>query len=321
MGEPVGPSAALEIQTLVHADWSCHPKKRWAAWATREAGGWRVDAPKLVGDPKAFCDSLIEGATNGAVLAGFDFPIGVPSSYGAKTGLSDFPELLAALDQPLWECFGQVAATAEQISPQRPFYPAVPRKGVNRASLVEGHGVVEFNDLLRSCEKATDERRAACPIFWTLGGNQVGKAALDGWKTVIIPMVKRGAVIWPFSGSLMTLTAPGVVILAETYPAEAYGHVGASFRKQSKTKQVDRARQAAPILEWAAKNGVEFTSACRDQIEDGFGSDRAGEDRFDALLGLLGMIEVADQRRQEGCPDDEDILRWEGWIMGQAASD
>lgn len=271
-----------------------------------------------VGDAQAFRDTLFADATGGVVLAGFDFPIGVPTSYGLKTGLTRFTDLLGALDQPIWKSFHQVADAPDQISPQRPFYPAVPRKGVNRASLVEGHHVVEFNDLLRSCEKATATRRAACPIFWTLGGNQVGKAALDGWKTIIVPMVKRGAKVWPFDGTLETVISPGRVILAETYPAEAYGHVGVSFRNQSKTNQAHRAGHAAAIFGWAAKNRVAFAAACRNQIEGGFSSDRAGEDRFDALLGLLGMIEVADHRRPEGCPDDEAILRWEGWILGQS---
>jgi hypothetical protein len=157
-------------------------------------------------------------------------------------------------------------------------------------------------------------------MFWTLVGNQVGKALLDGWMTVIVPLVNRGAVIWPFAGPLGLLASPGRVILAETYPAEAYGHVGVSFRKRSKTIQSHRAEQGAAISQWAAKNGVAFTSICRRHIDDGFGSDRVGEDRFDALLGLLGMIEVVEQRRHEGRPDDQDILRWEGWILGQSSA-
>jgi len=32
-------------------------------------------------------------------------------------------------------------------------------------------------DLLRLCERATPDRGDACMLFWTLGGNQVGKAA------------------------------------------------------------------------------------------------------------------------------------------------
>jgi hypothetical protein len=52
-------------------------------------------------------------------------------------------------------------------------------------------------------------------------------------------------------------------------------------------------------------------------IRTGFGEREDGEDAFDAIAGLCGMIEVCDGRRAEA-PD----ALWssrprEGWILGQ----
>jgi hypothetical protein len=52
-------------------------------------------------------------------------------------------------------------------------------------------------------------------------------------------------------------------------------------------------------------------------IDDGFGADAAGEDRFDALIGVLGVINVLDGNRPDGVPDDPWLRRWEGWVLGQ----
>ena len=49
----------------------------------------------------------------------------------------------------------------------------------------------------------------------------------------------------------------------------------------------------------------------------GFGEDAAGEDRFDAFMGLLGMIEVVEGRRADSPSLSLEIARWEGWILGQ----
>ncbi|CDZ67044.1 Hypothetical protein NGAL_HAMBI2605_53230 [Neorhizobium galegae bv. orientalis] len=54
-------------------------------------------------------------------------------------------------------------------------------------------------------------------------------------------------------------------------------------------------------------------------IRDGFRNGKDGEDRFDAAVGLLGMIDVVEGRRAEGSPDADDVKTWEGWILGQHA--
>ena len=52
-------------------------------------------------------------------------------------------------------------------------------------------------------------------------------------------------------------------------------------------------------------------------IDAGFGADAAGEDRFDALIGVLGVINVIEGHRPDGTPDDPWLRRWEGWVLGQ----
>ena len=54
-------------------------------------------------------------------------------------------------------------------------------------------------------------------------------------------------------------------------------------------------------------------------IADGFGSDAAGEDRFDSLIGVLGLIGVIDGWRPDFIPPDPMIRHWEGWVLGQTA--
>jgi hypothetical protein len=52
-------------------------------------------------------------------------------------------------------------------------------------------------------------------------------------------------------------------------------------------------------------------------LAEGFGTDAAGEDRFDSLVGLLGLIGVLEGLRPDLVPDDPWVRRWEGWVLGQ----
>lgn len=59
------------------------------------------------------------------------------------------------------------------------------------ACLKKGLSLKMFDELRRLCEMSVPAwsvypgRRAACPLFWTLGGQQVGKAAILGWREVL----------------------------------------------------------------------------------------------------------------------------------------
>ena len=307
--------AALSLYTrVVHSDWSISLRKRWAATAIRSEAGWVTSAPCRVGDTGLFLNYLMDGSHT--TLAGFDFPIGLPEFYGQKSQLGDFCDALDAFGSGPWSDFYNVAEAADEISIFRPFYPQRSASGSRRIHLIEAHQCGSFDHLLRQCERPTAARRAACPLFWTLGSNQVGKAAISGWKEIVSPARRLGAKLWPFDGSLRRLANIGELVLAETYPAEAYGHVGISLATgESKRRQNDRAKIAVSALKWADSNKVILTPTLVSLIKNGFGSRADGEDSFDALLGLFGMIEVMDGRRPEGPMHKGN---WEGWILGQS---
>ena len=64
---------------------------------------------------------------------------------------------------------------------------------------------------------------------------------------------------------------------------------------------------------------VSADAALAEMIQAGFGTDAAGEDRFDSLIGLLGLIGVMDGKRPDFIPEDPMIRAWEGWVLGQTA--
>jgi hypothetical protein len=284
------------VTVVAHADWGVAPGKRWVAVARDGVLG----AAEPVGDPRSLLARL-----GTPLLISFDFPIGVPARWAAAAGVDRFRDLLPLLGDGEWRNFYRVAERPEEISLRRPFHPQRPG-GTSQAHLAEALGVESVRELLRACERATAERRAACCLFWTLGGNQVGKAALCGWREVLAPAAGEIA-IWPFDGRLADLLRRHDVVVAETYPAELYRRLGIRLRGSKR----DRAarREQAPAL----RRG-DLTPAAVAAVEDGFGAGRDGEDRFDAFVGLLGMVELLREPSRVHQPDSP----VEGWILGQA---
>ncbi|WP_052763947.1 hypothetical protein [Microvirga massiliensis] len=165
---------------LIHADWSVDARKRWQASAERSRGAWYVFAPRTVGSVSDFLDEVFAHSARDRVLMGFDFPIGVPNAYGVKTGLACFRDALFEFGRGDRAGVFDIADRPEEISVSRPFYPRGCRKGVSRNSLISGLGVNSFADLLRICERRMAHGPEGCSLFWTLGGNQVGRAAITG---------------------------------------------------------------------------------------------------------------------------------------------
>lgn len=123
------------------------------------------------------------------------------------------------------------------------------------------------------------------------------------------------------------------MILAETYPAEFYRHLGLDLRqaglgglqagfqartpRTGKRSQASRQANAGRLLGWAESHSVFIDPLTRAAIADGFGRRAAGEDAFDALVGLFGMLNIlAGERPAEG-PADSQLIAIEGWILGQ----
>lgn len=311
----------MNYSYLVHADWSAACEKQRVAAARKIDGQWHLEKPALVGPPPAFLDDILRRAVGGSVLAGFDFPIGLPFAYGKKAGFSRFSQAIRTVGTGDWADFYRVAEKADEISLHRPFYPNVSRKGVRRADLEKGLGDIAFERLLRRCEQRCCDGPKASAIFWTLGGNQVGKAAINGWRTVIGPALEAGARLWPFDGDLAALGAKPGLVLAETYPAIAYKRVGAQFAAgESKRNQDHRRRKADAILHWAETHRIILTDALRETIKNGFGDTPKGEDQFDAFMGLTLMIETVSGRRAERVgPISDEQRAIEGWILGRHA--
>jgi hypothetical protein len=311
---------------VMHADWSVRPRKRWMAVASlRSDGGYHATAPEAVGDPATLVERMrAAGGANEAALLGVDFPLGIPHAYAERAGISAWRDFLTALDGEAGREFFAVATRREEISLRRPFYPQRPG-GTRPAHLLAGLDVATLDDLRRRCERGDPSRRAAAPLFWTLGGQQVGKAAISGWRDVIVPALREAAhaiALWPFDGELDELLRPGRVVLAETYPAECYRHLGVTFvatpgQRGGKRVRAARRANAAALFDWAAAVGVGLSAALRAQLGDGFGERADGEDRFDAVVGLFGMLNVVLGRRSPGAPPDLRTRRIEGWILGQ----
>ena len=301
-----------------HADWSVAPGKRWIAVARPRRGGWRVAAPVPVGEVATLLDRLRAAAGSGPVALGVDFPLGLPRAYADARTEADFPAFLAGLTAR--PAFFEVCAMLAEVGPERPFYPARGVRGMTRAAHAAALGLAGPAALSRACDRATALRPAGAPLFWTLGANQTGKAAISAWRDLLLPALATAAppLLWPFAGPFRDLLAPGAVAIAETYPAEALRLLGLRL-SGSKRRQADRAALAAPLTAALAAARATPAPALAAAIADGFGADAAGEDRFDCVLGLLAVLAVIDGRLPDTAPADPWIARWEGWVLGQTA--
>jgi len=274
-----------------------------------------VEAPALVGELATFLARLCAEAEGGPVALGVDFPLGLPRAYAAMLPDDGFPSFLRRIGAS--PGFFQVAASLGEITFDRPFYPLRGARGMTRAAHAAALGFPGAAGLSRACDRATTERPAGAPLFWTLGANQTGKAAIVAWRDMLAAC--RGPVrLWPFAGPFRSLLSPGIVAIAETYPAEALRHLGVRL-KGSKRRQADRATVSGALRAAMAALGAAASPALDAAIADGFGADAAGEDRFDCVLGVLCVLNVLAGRRPDAAPDDPWIRRWEGWVLGQTA--
>jgi len=149
----------------------------------------------------------------------------------------------------------------------RPFYPDGKYKGKKKQDLFSRHGVLSVEPLLRRCERGGKGQRQACCLFWTLGGNQVGKAAIIGWRDLLAPALRseKPISLWPFDGRLRSLLVPGNVVVTETYPTECYGWFGKP--PGSKGDQDERKRFGASLLRWSDARNVTLEDRLRKEIQ------------------------------------------------------
>ena len=299
---------------IVHCDWSKHPGGRWCASAQRTAQGWRAEGPRPVGDVADFVDELVAKAAPTPTLAAFDFPIGLPVAYGATTGFPHFRAALDAFGGAGWTAWFEPALTPADIGPRRPFYPAKPGAAKIR-HLLEGLGVATIGELTRRAERGGPGTRAAGCMFWLVGAKTVGKAAIHGWQAVIRPALARGARLWPFDGDLPALAAGSGLVLAESYPGDACRQLG--LKVVGKGKPAVLEALAPATFAWTAERQIALSAELRGDIESGFARHRKQcGDAFDAVIGLLAAVAVADGA-PDGAPCTDAVRTWEGWILGR----
>lgn len=247
-----------------------------------------------------------------SALVGFDFPIGVPRAYALRAGITRFLDVLPEFGRAAWPRFFRPCEVLQDVSTRRPFFPARAIRAT-KAEFARALGVAPA-DLLRECERATASRSRACELFWTMGANQAGKAAITGWRDVLQPAIARSEIrLWPFEGTLVDLCSQDQIVAAEVYPAEIYTHLGLD-RNFGKRTQAGRASQADRILSWCRQQEAHLDPAALAGLRDGFGESATGEDRFDSLIGVLGMIEAVQAMHREAWP--QHIHEIEGWILG-----
>jgi hypothetical protein len=304
---------------IFHADWGTAANKRWLASASLGSDGRFIShAPTRIENHTDLIPRIRrEIGDDGCALVGFDFPIGIPAAYARLAEVVEFKRFLRKLDQEARPDFYSVATTQSEISVRRPFYPFSPG-GKKQAHLLKALGLRDSNDLRRECEKKQVGRRAACPLFWTLGANQVGKGAIIGWRDVLVPALSddKQVMLWPFDGHLLDLLTTGKIVIAETYPAECYGwFLPEPLRGKGKLEV--RRSVGSHLTKWAASLDLTLEPALLGMIEKGFPE---GDDAFDAVVGLFGMIAVTMGRRQPVEPSGDRIRKLEGWILGLAVS-
>lgn len=318
-------------EIVAHADWSANAPGRQIAIARRIGGDgagarYTAAAPRPVGELATLLPALLaEAGPGGTALLGVDFPLGLPAAYAAKAGITDFRAALPGFGRGRWRDFYTPAETAADIAIARPFYPARngPKGTVKRADLPAALGLESYDALHRRCDRGHPDRAAAAVLFWTLGANQVGKAAISGWRDMIAPALRNPTLplrLWPFDGPLARLLdTPGLVI-AETYPGEIYGHLGLAIGgpQRAKTRQADRADEAPVLNEIAGRLAIDLADGLAATLAAGFGGDGQGDDRFDAFVGMVGMINILRGARAAGDPRDRLRRKAEGWILGQA---
>ncbi len=292
---------------LLHADWSIKPEARALAIAVPKGEGWRIE--HLVQPVRdEWLLKFVADLPRPTVLA-MDLPLGVPEAYLEKLWLDSFLDLLAKLDEPAFAAFAEPATAFAEISVHRPFYPAA-AGGTRQEDLVQGLGLDNAHALRRRCEGQTSLRTAAAPVFWTIGPQQVGRAALAAWYGVVRPALRDlGAAIWPYAGELDDLVAGGRLVLAESYPSD----VRRRLAPENGDATIANPENRAAILGEALSGfiNVEMAQGLWDEAEEGF----ASRDAFDAFIGLLGMIRSA-ERGWLPEPPRGAWLAMEGWILG-----
>jgi hypothetical protein len=286
------------LSIILCADWSKDMRKREVYAADVE----RREVRRLAGTWTAA--GVIEAARkavgDGAALATFDAPIGVPSSYWQKLRqVRGFPDHVATFPAWLPEALKKARYFENARAPfdwrvEQPFFAIAPGAGGRRV----------WEDTLKRAGVATlrrvDELTRAKPVFVTSGiPGTAGSGARELWKELGRmlgpPLGPTGAgfAIWPFDGPLDELIARKTVVVGENYPRVAYAlalsreDAGARTPLQiAKTRRHVRQAALAELQShpWLQEHAVHLNDL--DAAAD-------NEDSFDALFTAAGLLRCA----------------------------
>jgi hypothetical protein len=269
-------------RVVAHADWGVGTAKRWVAVAVLGADGrYRALAPRPVGRDGPVLERL--GVPRDAWRDGVGARVRLPDRTAAGVRAADRHHRLPGRARRVRPGrVGGVLLGGVHGGGDRPAPAVLPAETGDqgraaRRHLCEALGL-DPQELLRRCD-----RPGAEALFWALGGRQLGKAAIDGWRTVLAPSLadpQLDVALWPFDGELDELVAAPGMVVAETWPRECYRHLGVSFTPvpgsphPSKRRQEDRRRHAAALLAWAMPPGPNWTPGWSRRSPTGSGRGR-----------------------------------------------
>jgi hypothetical protein len=322
LGHPASASPTWLPTRIAHADWGTAANKCVVATAELNDGRYHVRLPRTVRAGTDLIQRMRLADHPGlSTLLGFDFPLGVPRAYAQTASITNFADWFRRLE--LDSAFFNIASDIKEVSTARPFFPMLitdRTPGIKtRFRVALGLGAEE---MLRACDRSHCSRPAASEMFWALGPAAVGKMTLAGWKHAIrlaLAAPSRRYSIWPFDGPMPHLLEASDAVIVETYPRDAYLQLGLQMGRHgtSKTRQADRAAETPRLVEWCAANAVLPDNDLLDQVLDGFGPHKGGDDLFDAVVGLFGMIDTMRRGAEPDLPDDPAVHLIEGWMFGQ----
>ena len=284
---------------FLSADWSKEARKRSVHMVDvnerhiryAECGGWNL--AELLALAR-------EHAHQGPVLIGIDVAIGLPDCYwrallhsGRHGRPASFVEWLGRQD-PGSDFFRRVRSSSEwRIN--RPFFHVPKSKGAMKS----------FEDRLAGgLRRRIEVKTGAKPLFAVSGiPSTVGSATRAFWKE-LVPLLRAGDrdfAVWPFEGELNDLLRDRRIVLAETYPALAYGAALADKLPTgrmlvSKTRPEQRRAVCERIAHtrWVKSGRVELGDL--DPVQ-------ADEDAFDSHMTAAAVLRSILDHRPLAAPD------------------
>jgi hypothetical protein len=280
--------AQQQPSLIMCSDWSSDSRKRRA---------WLVDPAERVLRRLPQTDLTLSFLAaeaerhEGFRLIGIDAPIGVPASYlvaarsafGVPPDASFLDWLPVALEHTE---FLIPLRRARDWSPQRPFFNVrgVPGGRTDLEAAIRAHSVEP--------RRSVEEDTGGTSVFMLGIPSSAGAAALALWTELVAARGELNVAVWPFAGDLDKLSAGPRTVLAEIYPAAAYGTALAKtlpaprrrVRKGVGHERVEVLRELER-MGWLHEFGVLIAEGDRDYA-------LADDGDFDALLTAAALLRL-----------------------------